>query len=86
MVKNNFIPAIHSREGSGVPYANIFHDDVISTIKEDEPIIVTKEQAGLIRKLPKNTSEWESIWRRCLLKQNIDPVTVERIIKKEREI
>jgi hypothetical protein len=48
------------------------------------PIIVTKEQARLILRLPKNTREWKSIWRSALSRNNFDPVTIERIINGEK--
>ena len=47
------------------------------------PILVTREQEKVINRLPKNTSEWKTIWRRVLLKKNVDPNTIERIINGE---
>lgn len=51
---------------------------------ESIPIFVTKEQAKLIRILPKNCRDWKSIWERHLLRMNLDLTTIERLINGEK--
>lgn len=48
------------------------------------PILVTKEQEILIRRLPKNCRDWKSLWRKHLLTKNLDLDTIERLINGEK--
>ncbi|AKQ08422.1 hypothetical protein PQE66_gp107 [Bacillus phage PBC2] len=68
--------------------AKLTAGEKISKSKHLQPqlIKVTTEQHNVIKLLPKNTSEWKSIWRRVLLKKNVDPVAIERIINGDRYI
>lgn len=48
------------------------------------PIIVTKEQARLIRILPKNCRDWKLLWIRHLLRLKLDLVAIARIVEGEK--